>query len=186
MENVNTSFGYRSPWLDDEDPLSPCQRVGSLDKPSCYLRVSWRLLGANDFDYSKAAAGCARLGSWSRTCLRGLGRDVAEEARYEQREIRSLCRLAGLGEGDCLYGAARTIANAWGMPGIAPAAALCRGARAGVRADCYSGLGLVLGMLHPTSTARRAACARVTDAHVDACSAAANAEVDPSGKTAWG
>jgi hypothetical protein len=97
MENVNTRFGYRSRWLDDEDPLYPCRRVGSQDRPSCYLRVSWRLLGANDFDYSKAAAGCARLGTWARTCYRGLGRDAAEEARYEQREIGSLCGLAGAG-----------------------------------------------------------------------------------------
>lgn len=186
MENVNTRFGYRSSWLDDEDPLYPCQRVGSSDRPSCYLRASWRLLEANDFDYAKAAAGCAGLGRWSETCFRGLGRDVAEEARYEQRKIQSLCGLAQAGEGDCLLGAARTIANARGASGVEPAAALCRGAREPSQADCYRGLGIVLGMLHPTAATRRAACARLTREYVDACTATANAEVDPSGRTAWG
>jgi hypothetical protein len=72
------------------------------------------------------------------------------------------------------------------MPGVAPAAVLCREARKAVQADCYSGVGLVLGMLYPTPATRRAACARLTPEHADACTAAANAEVDPSGRTSWG
>jgi hypothetical protein len=41
-------------------------------------------------------------------------------------------------------------------------------------------------MLYPTNAARRAACARVTVEHAEACARAAIAEVDASGRQAWG
>ena len=186
MENVNTRFGYRSRWLSDDDPTYPCERVAPLDRHSCYLRSSWRFLAANGFDFAKAATACSRLGAWTATCYRGLGRDATEQVRYDVDETHRLCRLAGAGQGACLLGAARTIANASGMPGVAPAAALCRGAPAPTRAECFSGVGLVLGMLYPTEATRRAACARSTRGHFDVCTKAAQAEVDPTGRDAWG
>ena len=186
MENINTRFGFRSPWLDDKDPLYPCERVSSGDKRSCYLRASWRILTLSGGDFSSTAAACARLGNWARTCFHGFGRDAAEHARYSAGKILSLCRLAGAGEGDCLLGAARTIANASGARGIGPAAALCERAPRSERASCFAGVGLVLGMLHPTDATRTAACAAVAREYEPACTEAADAEVDPSGTKAWG
>ena len=186
MENINTRFGYRSPWLDDTDPLYPCARVGASDRRSCYLRASWRILVLADGSFEQTAAGCAALGRWAPTCFHGYGRDAAEQARYSAAKIRPLCRVAGRGEGDCLYGAARTIANASGRPGVEPARQLCQGASPALRAKCFGGIALVLGMLHPTPVTRRFACARLTREHTDTCLAAAEAEVDPSGRDAWG
>jgi hypothetical protein len=186
MENINTQFGFRSPWLDDTDPLYPCGRVSARDQRSCYLRASWRILTLSDGAFEAAAAGCARLGRWALTCFHGYGRDAAERARYTAEEIRPLCRLAGAGEGHCLYGAARTIANASGQAGIEPARLLCTGAPIRYSADCFAGIGLVLGMLHATPNARRGACVRVAGRHWAACAAAAEAEIDPSGRHAWG
>jgi hypothetical protein len=186
MENINTQFGFRSPWLDDVDPLFPCRRVKQRDKRSCYLRASWRILVLANGSFEATAATCAGLGRWARTCFHGYGRDAAETARYAASRIRPLCRLAGAGEGDCLLGAARTIANASGAAGVEPARRLCAGARPRHQADCFAGLGLVLGMLHPTPATRRAACVRVARQHADSCVAAAEAEIDPSGLNAWG
>jgi hypothetical protein len=186
MENINTQFGFRSPWLDDVDPLYPCGRVAARDKRSCYLRASWRILVLADGSFEDTAARCARLGRWARACFHGYGRDAAEKARYVASGIRPLCDLAGDGEGDCLYGAARTIANASGRPGVEPARRLCAGAPPGHQANCFAGLGLVLGMLHPTPATRRAACVRVARSHAQACADAAEAEVDPSGRDSWG
>ncbi len=186
MENINTAFGFRSPWLDDADPTYPCARVEAADKRSCYLRASWRILALEDGSYERTASACARLGKWASTCLQGFGRDVAEKARYRPGEILRLCRFASTREGDCLLGAARTIANASGQAGIAPARDLCERAPARSRAACFSGVGLVIGMLHPTPASRAAACRRITAAHADACARAAEAEVHPSGARSWG
>lgn len=186
MENVNTRFGFRSTWLDDTNPLDPCGRVSESDVRSCYLRASWRILALAHGSFAGEAAACARLGHWERTCFHGYGRDAAEKARYSPARIRPLCRLAGSAEGDCLRGAARTIANASGSAGIAPARVLCRAAPTRYRADCFAGIGLVLGMLHPTPAARRRACVRVTHEFVASCAEAAEAEVDPSGFRSWG
>lgn len=186
MENVDSRFGIRSPWLDDDDPTYPCERVPARDRHSCYLRVSWRFLTSSGGDFSNAARRCGRLGRWETVCLRGLGRDAAEETRYAPDEILRLCALARTGEGNCLLGAARTIANASGMRGIRPAMVLCRQATPTTREGCFAGIGVVLGMLYPTNPSRGAACARVTVKHAAACTRAAIAEVDPGGREAWG
>jgi hypothetical protein len=186
MENINTAFGFRSPWLDDSNPLYPCGRVAPEDRRSCYLRASWRILLLERGSYERTAAVCSRLGKWAATCLQGFGRDVAEKARYGADEILRLCRLVSADRrGDCLLGAARTVANASGAYGIEPARQLCARTGEHYRADCVSGIGLVLGMLHATTDARRRACRRVT-AYVNACLSAAQAEVDPSGARSWG
>ena len=186
MENINTRFGFRSPWLDDDDPLYPCRQVAQRDRRSCYLRASWRFLTLTNGSFEETAVGCSRLGAWARACFNGYGRDAAEKARYAPSKIRPLCRLAHAGESDCVRGAARTIANASGQRGIEPAKALCESVSHAHRSACFSGIGLVLGMLHPTARARRAACARITRRYSDACAIAAAAEIDPSGRDAWG
>lgn len=186
MENINTAFGFRSSWLDDDDPLYPCGRVGPSDRRSCYLRASWRILVVEKGSYERTAAACERLGRWAATCVQGFGRDVAEKARYEPGETLRLCALVSdARRGDCVLGASRTIANASGADGIAPARRLCVRADARLREPCYAGIGLVLGTLYPTTAARRSACARVTS-DVRSCLAAAEAEIDPSGARSWG
>ena len=186
MENVNTAFGFRSPWLDDTKPLYPCSRVDARDRRSCYLRASWRILVLEHGSYARTALACARLGSWAATCTQGFGRDVAEKARYEPGMTLRLCRLAAAREGDCLLGAARTIANASGAAGIEPARRLCERAPTRLRAECFSGVGIVVGMLHPTPASRAAACRRLTPTYTSACARAADAEVQPSGARSWG
>jgi hypothetical protein len=186
MENINTRFGFRSPWLDDEDPLYPCAEVSVEDRRSCYLRASWRILTLDGGSFERTAKACAALGKWARTCLQGFGRDVAEKARYGAAEILALCRVAGRGESDCLLGAARTVANASGRDGIEPAAKLCTESPRATRAACFSGVGIVLGMLHPTDASRRAACARVTQAYAVPCARAASAEIAWDGARSWG
>jgi hypothetical protein len=186
MENVDTRFGYRSRWLSDDDPLYPCRTVAAFDRRSCYLRASVRILLANGSDWAKAGAVCDSLRRWSRACNQGLGREATETARYDVRGTRRLCRLVGQGEADCLLGAARTIANASGARGIAPARRLCTGAERGHRAACFSGLGLVLGMLYATDRGRMAACERFAAGSERQCFRAALAEIEPSGVRAWG
>lgn len=186
MENLNTRFGFRSPWLDDADPLFPCERVQPRDRRSCYLRASWRIHTLARGDLEEVVAACSRLGAWARTCFQGFGRDTAEETRYGAAAIRARCALAGSGQGDCLMGASRTVANASGRPGVEPAASICRGAPRTERARCFSGVGLVLGMLESTVSSRRTACKRVAGEYEGACTRAAMAEVDPSGRDSWG
>jgi len=188
MENVSTRFGFRSQWLQDDDPLYPCNRVQLRHRRSCYVRATTRILLLNDNDFAKTARTCESAGPrWASFCFRGYGRDAVVEARYlSTKKTLALCRLAGGGQRECLYGAARTFADGAGLQGARRAAAFCaRAPRAG-RSACVSGLGIVVGLLYPTNERRRVACARLTARYVDACTRAAIAEVDPSGRGAWG
>lgn len=185
MENANTSFGFRSRWLEDDDPLYPCNSIEQRHRRSCYLRSTTRILRVNDNDWKQTAETCPRLDpTWIRFCFRSYGRDAAAQARYVSRRTLALCSDAGAGEADCLYGAARSIADTF--EGGRRAAVLCDRAPRTAREACFSGLGVVLGLLNPTDAGRVSACARITEEYVQACSTAAIAEVSPSGREAWG
>jgi hypothetical protein len=187
MENGTTRFGYRSRWLDDEDPLYPCGAVASRHRRSCYLRVAVRILPLGKNDFAAAGRTCGALpAAHAQACFRGLGREVAGQADYGPRRIVALCRLAGAGAGDCLYGAARTVGDGSGLPGARRAAQLCTSVPASTRDACLGGVGIVVGLLYPTNNARQRACAKLAGPRADACSRAAIAEVDPSGRGAWG
>lgn len=187
MENVTTRFGFRSPWLNDDDPLYPCARVELRHRRSCYLRAPVRVLSYHRSDFGKAAATCARLDRrWSTACFRGLGREAVSMTRYSARKILTLCGSAGRYEGECLHGAARTVGDGSGLAGAKDAARLCALAPPSARSSCFAGVGIIIGLVHPTDTTRARACARIAGEHARACTRYAIAEVDPSGRGAWG
>jgi hypothetical protein len=187
MENLNTRFGFKSLYVRDDDPLYPCATVRLRDRRSCYVRATTRILDLNHNDFPATAKTCMSIGEpLSHACFRGYGRDAVGVARYGASKILSLCRVAGAGEGDCLYGAARTVGDGFGYAGAVRASRICQRARSAVQSPCYAGVGLVLGLLYPTDGARRAACERVAGTHAAGCAAAAIAEVDPSGRESWG
>lgn len=187
MENLNTRYGFRSAWLKDEDPIYPCNSVAVRDRRSCYVRATTRILELNGGDFAKTAATCALVDPrWAAYCFRGYGRDAVGEARYGNKRILALCGIAAAAEAECLFGASRTIMDGFGAKGATRAAALCRQGPAGTQASCFSGVGVVLGLLAPSPSARRSACARITRAYVEQCASAAASEVDPTGRLAWG
>jgi hypothetical protein len=187
MENSNTSFGFRSRWNDEDDPLYPCYELDSLDRRHCFARVSTRVLQATGNDFAEAAAACSRLAPhWARQCFRGFGRD-AVDVRGGPETTLERCRLAAESQGDCLFGAARWVMDRAGRDGRRGAIALCRRAASAYQSDCFRGIGTVLGLLNPSNAARRRACAKVTPLYVDDCTEAAIAEVDPTApEEAWG
>jgi hypothetical protein len=184
---VTTRFGYRSSWLSDEDPLDPCGRIPLRNRRSCYLRAAVRVLSFYDNDFEKAAETCAGLEArWAQPCFRGFGRDAAGAALYAPGKILEYCGFAGEWKGDCLLGAARTVGDGSGIPGAKRAARLCVRVPNADRDACYSGVGIVVGLLYPTDESRRAACARIAAESAAACSRSAIAEVRPDGREAWG
>jgi hypothetical protein len=187
MENVSTRFGYRSAWLDEERPLYPCTRVAARHRRSCYVRASTWILQLEQNDFARAAARCVGAGRWAQVCFRGFGRDAVVEARYRDfRKVYELCRLAGGFARDCYFGAARTFADGEGLAGARRAARFCAGAPQPQRAACAGGFGVVVGLVFATPESRRAACTRLAGPYGTACAEAAEAELDPSGRGAWG
>jgi hypothetical protein len=186
MENGSTVYGLRSQWLKDSEPLYPCNWVKLRYKASCYLRVTTQVYKTNGADWGKTAKSCQSLETqWRRFCFRSYGRDAVGSSRGEGADvIVDRCRIAGEGEGDCLYGAARTLADTTADP--RPAAAFCRRAPSAGQSSCFSGVGVVVGLLEATNARRSAACVRLTPDYARACTDAARAEVAPDGHGAWG
>ena len=145
-------------WLEDDDPLYPCGRVALRNRRSCYLRAAVRVISFHGNDFAKAAAACDALAPrWAQACFRGYGRDAVNEARYSPAKIISLCRLADDNRDDCLYGAARTVGDGEGSEGVRRAAKLCRMAPTSERDACFSGVGIIVGLLYPTNATRQRA-----------------------------
>jgi hypothetical protein len=187
MENVSTRFGYRSAWLDGEDVLYPCNRVAPQHRRSCFVRATTWILQVEKNDFERTAERCFDAGRWAPVCFRGFGRDAVVEARYrELRKVRELCLLAGRYTGDCYLGAARTFGDGEGLGGARRAARFCATVPEAQRGECAAGFGIIVGLVFATPQARRDACASLAGRHAGACAAAAEAEVDPSGRGAWG
>jgi hypothetical protein len=187
MENGSTVYGIRSRWLKDDDPLYPCGVVKPRDRASCYLRVTTQMLRVNGYDWGKAAQTCRGISlKWRRYCFRSFGRDAVERTQEDAPAILRLCRIVGSAGAQCLYSAARTIANRQAT--TKGAAALCRIAPTRERASCFAGLGVVVGLLQATDAGRARACAHLTQsrAQARACTRAAIAEIQPNGRQAWG
>ena len=172
MENINSSYGFKSPWLRKKDLIYPCDVVKERDKLYCYLMVTSRILQANGYNFRGAARLCAKVErGWVATCFQSYGRDASGYTRQDPPKIMHLCIVAGSGphESNCVYGAARdlTANDANGKR----ASRLCTLAPADLRVRCYQGVGTILGSFSSTATAHRTAClaATTTRPYVQAC-----------------
>lgn len=188
MENVSTRFGFRSAWLDEKNPLYPCDSVAAQHRRSCYVRATTWILQVEKNSFSRTAATCASAGrKWAPMCFRGFGRDAVVEARYRDfAKVREFCGLAHRFAGDCYLGAARTFGDGEGLEGARRAAQFCATAATVYRSRCAAGLGIIVGLLRATQEARLRLCIQLTARDARACAEAAEAEVDPSGHDAWG
>ena len=90
MENLQTSYGTRSKWLRDDDPLYPCPTVAERHKLYCYLMVTSRILDVVGGDWQQTVDWCRKAEpNWVATCFQSLGRD-ASGARSRRRPRSSV------------------------------------------------------------------------------------------------
>lgn len=168
MENITPSAGTQSPWLKNENLVYPCNSVKERHKQYCYLMVTSRILQANGYDWKDAARICSRVErGWVSTCFQSYGRDASGFTRQNPPRILKLCRTAGRGFADCLFGAARDMTSNYA--GGKQASRLCDLAAAGHKSRCFFGIGSILGGLAPTSQGRRAACGGITKRYIRPC-----------------
>jgi cytochrome c553 len=168
MENANASYGTTSEWLKDDDLIYPCNEVATRHKYYCYLLVTSRILPAVGGSLERTAEVCRQSeAGWVEECFESFGRDASGIAKQNGDEILPLCRLAGANETDCIYGAARDIAN--NDANGKRAARFCDKVRASARAHCFEGVGTILGGLHTYADERRAACAALTTRYLADC-----------------
>jgi len=170
MENISSSYGFKSPWLKDKDLVYPCDSriVKRHFKVYCYLMVTSRILQANGYDWKRAAKICRDVErAWVGTCFQSFGRDASGFTRQNPRRILRLCRITGSGRSDCIYGAARDMSSNYA--GGREASVLCKLAPQSERARCFNGIGTILGSLHAETAGRRAACAQITKRYRRPC-----------------
>lgn len=159
MENIASSYGVRSEWIRDNDPVYPCEDVADRHKYYCYLMVTSRVNELNGFDWADTASVCAGVeADWVAICFESYGRDASGSTRQDAAEIVRICGLAGRPayEESCLYGAARDITS--NDAGAERAAVLCARADARHRSRCYAGIGTIVANLFPTEEEQRGAC----------------------------
>ena len=168
MENANASYGTTSEYLKDDDLIYPCNEVATRHKYYCYLLVTSRILPAVGGSLARTAKVCRQSEpDWVGECFESFGRDASGISRQDGDRIMPLCRLAGANEVDCIYGAARDIAN--NDAGGERASRFCDDVKASARARCFEGVGTILGGLHTYAEERREACAALTERYLADC-----------------
>ena len=159
MENIQSSYGFRSRWLRDDDPVYPCNAVATENKKRCYQMVTSRVLTFVGDDWKRTAEACSRVergfASW---CFWSLGRDASSRSSRDPAETAETCAVARPfgGEGQCLVGAAMDVV--FNFAEAARATPLCDAVGPDVRDDCYFGIGTILGKFRRTDEARERDC----------------------------
>ena len=93
MENLSSSYGFRSRWLRDKDPVYPCNWVAREDKFRCYQMVTSRILPAVGDDWDRAAEKCSQVEKdFVHVCFQSLGRDASSRSNRDPRISSSLVR----------------------------------------------------------------------------------------------
>ena len=159
MENQQSSYGIRSKWLKTDDLLFPCDIVQRRDKLYCYLLVTSYILPHVGWDWKKTADWCRKSDQgFVAYCFQSYGRDASGFAREEPAKIVPVCRRAGSGQRECIFGAVRDILN--NNPSDVRSRELCSSVAATFRSYCTYGIGSMVGTYYSTAAAQKSACAK--------------------------
>ncbi|HET9323961.1 MAG TPA: cytochrome c [Gaiellaceae bacterium] len=159
MENQQSSYGIKSPWLREDDLLYPCGIVSRSDKTYCYLLVTSQILPRVGWDWKKTADWCRKSEKdFVDLCFQSYGRDASGSSLQDPEKTRDICARAGSGEQECIFGAVRDILNT--DPSDLGAAKLCELARPADRPHCAYGIGSIVAVTHTDAAAKRSDCRR--------------------------
>jgi hypothetical protein len=167
MENISTSYGVRSLWLRDEDPVYPCNWVAVEAKLRCYQMVTSRILPSVGDDCERTAEMCSTVErAFVSVCFQSFGRDASSRSGRAAAATIATCAIARPygREGDCITAAARDVVSNF-MRGE-KALELCRSVSTALASPCYEGIGAVMGRFRKTAAARVADCRALTTSAV--------------------
>jgi hypothetical protein len=172
MENLSSSYGFRSLWLRDEDPVYPCNWVAIEAKRRCYQMVTTRILPSVGEDWTRTAEICAKVESaFVYMCFRSFGRDASSRSGRNAAVTIATCAIARPfgGESECVFAAAQDFVS--NFTSGERARPLCEAVPSTLAERCFEGLGSVLGRLRKTVAAREADCRALTPSAVlvEAC-----------------
>ncbi len=169
MESFSPSLGGKPPPFDPQDPLAPCPELAERTKLYCYLQVADNLVRATGYRWEKVAAACRTEPSptWRARCFEGYGRQASGSNYGQLATVATLCRIAGDGESDCVYGASRDIASNASSGG--PAASFCRVVARSLQARCFEGVGTIVSTLETGTQSVRARCAALARTYLADC-----------------
>jgi hypothetical protein len=172
MENYNTSYGFKSPWVKEQDPLYPCNMVEERRKLYCYLLITDHLLPFTGYDWDRAADLCETVEqNWRATCFQSYGRSASGIARLDGAKLVELCAFAdGQWEGECIFGGVRDIVNTDTKP--ERAGRFCELVDEEWRGRCYYGAGTILQTLAHSAAELRRACSTITTRYLEQCTLA--------------
>jgi hypothetical protein len=176
MENIQSSYGFRSRWLRDDDPVFPCHAVAKADKFRCYQMVTSRILPAVGDDWERTAEACTRVErEFISTCFLSFGRDASSRTSRDPEDTADVCAVARPydGENECIRAAAMDVVSNYARGD--EATALCAAVDAGLREPCFFGIGATMGRFTTSWPARETDCRRVASSEplVRACLAGA-------------
>lgn len=169
MENFNSSYGVKSRYLKDNDPVYPCNWVQDRHKLYCYLQVTDRLLAATGYDWAATARACTTVeANWRATCFQSYGRSASGISRLDAGRLIGFCNVpTGRWRSECVYGAVRDIVS--NDAGAARAGRFCMRVAAGLRTRCFNGAGTILHDISGSPEAHRRECEAITSRYLEAC-----------------
>jgi|688.fasta_scaffold27995_5 hypothetical protein len=165
MENLQTTYGAVSPWIDSADPEYPCTVIRDAARRICYGMVGPMILQSTGMDFTAAAERCTRLSDPSaiNPCYSSIGNSAVGGVSWEPAPIAAACRATGPGLLECAVGAALSLTAHYKDGRRAVPFCLALGADPVIRSACVEAVGVVLSDMSATAAEARERC-RAEDA----------------------
>jgi hypothetical protein len=178
MENVNAGMTGRAlPGVfKKSDPLSPCDKVENRYKHECYINhAGWLMTVAKD-DIRKGTRYClkAKPDQYKSSCWQSIGLMVTNpvwqaplapelHGQPEEKVAAALCkRFPTAGQKDCVLAAVDNLAN-FDQLKVTREHAFCLAAPKAFQSDCYTRIGMDIGVRTRDQALIRKSCGELGD-----------------------
>lgn len=141
MENVMASQTptKSTQYFRADDPIYPCNAVGTGYQEQCYLMQTSHILQTNNYNFAATFAACDTVAPpFNATCYQSLGRDASGQSVSDGPTTKATCLLGSTTEArsNCVAGAVKDFVSYFHDD--TPGKAFCASLPDELRTECYA------------------------------------------------
>lgn len=175
MENyaANPTTGHFPKYLEDSDPIAPCNKVDSKFKYNCYQLVSIQILKLNKYNFGEAFKTCENSDQgFVEVCYQSVGRDISGYFAEDSDKTLAACALGNsVAEKECVWAVASD--SVYSKSSEKYVVETCKKAKESTKYSCYQAAGMGIGLLYENRESRLKACSIMERNYITVCEQAA-------------
>lgn len=160
MENyvANPEVGHSSKYLDNNDPIAPCNKVEQIYKYNCYQLVSIQILKLNGYNFGQAFQTCESAEKdFISVCYQSVGRDISGYTAEDPVRAVNFCAEGNsIAETECIKAVVSD--SVYSKSSEKNVQKICDLVNNSQKSSCYSSAGVAINVLYDKIEAKKQAC----------------------------